>query len=340
MDKDLLQTVAFDLGVSQYSSETEFQFHNRVIYTALACWIKAACQDQPVMQSNVCEGVSRRHIHDKCSKVLASFLCRYSSSVPWFTTDDSSEDAVSLIRSRLLRHQDIINVGFNTNVALAKCNSELLSNTLEVIRGALFIPQCHYNGISLTRTPAKTENAPQRELIYSSTWLSEYLSSAWWESFAPNTEDRIEYFDATKRAVNMYQCWQSVKPKTMGKYIIARRPVNVSSHEYLVVNTQSMKLHRIDSVLQDFGEHRRFIFALRAEANNPVNGKVTIYSDHIHLKMRTCLPAKETQLLESLAWPHSNITDRLEWDMSLQIWEYIKPFLEALGMVFMEEKHG
>ena len=41
MEKDLLQTAALDLGIVRYSSESESQFNNRVIYSALACWIKA-----------------------------------------------------------------------------------------------------------------------------------------------------------------------------------------------------------------------------------------------------------------------------------------------------------
>ena len=48
VEKDLLHTTALDLGITRYSTESDAQFHNRVIYSAMACWIKAACQDRPV----------------------------------------------------------------------------------------------------------------------------------------------------------------------------------------------------------------------------------------------------------------------------------------------------
>lgn len=82
------------------------------------------------------------------------------------------------------------------------------------------------------------------------------------------------------------------------------------------------------------------MFGLRAAANNPVPGQIIKFQDHVHLKMRTYLPAKETQLLETYAWPHNSINDRLEWDMSISVWNYIEPFLSALGMAIREEDHG
>lgn len=339
MEKDLLQTVAFDLGITRYSSESNTQFNNRVIYSAMACWIKAACQDQPI-NGNQSEGVSRRHIHDKCSQILSAFLRRYHSSEPWFASDDVNNDVIILLRSRLLRHQEILNVGFNTNVALSTVRYEYLSEDLEVIHGMLFLPGSRYEGIALTQKPTFAENATIATTVPVNQWLDEYIKSAWWESYDVSKEEGLEYFDARKVTSNMYKCWQSLMPQTVDKYIVVRRPVNVISHEYLLVNTRSNKMHRIDPVLKDFGEHRRFMFGLRAAANNAVPGQISKYPDHVHLKMRTYLPAKETQLLESYAWPHSSINDKLEWDMSIPVWNYISPFLIALGMAIREEEHG
>lgn len=339
MEKDLLQTAALDLGIVRYSSESESQFNNRVIYSALACWIKAACQDH-LAEHERSEGVSRRHIYDKCTRILNAFLCRYHSSEPWFNTDDTANNAVALIRTRLLRHQDILNTGFNTNIAMPAVGYELLSHNLEAIRGVLLAPGCQYNGIAMTRKPQNPVVEPIANMTFESQWLEEYVNTAWWEPFSISQEESLEYFDAHKKVANMYLCWQATMPKAAEKFIIVRRPVNVNSHEYILVNTHSKKMHRIDPVLKELGEHRRFMFALRAAANNHVIGKVAVFAEHVHLKMRTYLPVKETHLLEAFAWPHNSITDRLEWDMSISVWEYICPFLTALGMTFREDEHG
>ena len=339
MEKDLLQTAALDLGITRYSTESDAQFHNRVIYSAMACWIKAACQDRPVGGDHT-EGVSRRHIHDKCNRILSAFLRRYHSSEPWFAIEDINNDAVGLLRSRLLRHQELLNAGFDTNVALSATSYIGLSVDLEVIHGMLFHPGARYDGIALTRQPISSEAIDASEITTVGTWFDTYVQTAWWEPFDVSKEDGLEYFNARKATANMYKCWETLIPKIKDKYMIARRPVNVVSHEYLILNTQNNKMHRIDPVLKDFGEHRRFMFGLRTAANNSVTGQITKYQDHVHLKMRTYLPAKETQLLETFAWPHNSIHDRLEWDMSIPVWNYIEPFLSALGMAIREEKHG
>ena len=339
MEKDLLQTVALDLGIMRYSAESDAQFNNRVIYSAMACWIKATCQDQPIGGERV-EGVSRRHIHDKCNRILSAFLCRYHSSEPWFAVEDANNDAVGLLRSRLLRHQELINVGFNTNIALSTTSYIGLSADLEVIHGMLFHPGSRYNGIALTRQPISTENIEPTEIIPVDSWLDTYVKTAWWEFFDSSKEEGLEYFNPRRMTSNMYKCWEASAPQTKDKYMIIRRPVNVVSHEYLILNTQNNKMHRVDPVLKDFGEHRRFMFGLRFIANNPVPGQITKHQDYVHLKMRTYLPVKETQLLETFAWPHNSISDRLEWDMSIPIWNYIAPFLSALGMVIREESYG
>lgn len=339
VEKDLLQTVAIDLGIKRYSVESDAQFNNRVIYSAMACWIKAACQDLPVGGDRF-EGVSRRHIHDKCSRVLSALLCRYHSSEPWFTVDEASNDAVGILRSRLLRHRDIINVGFNTNVSLVATSTECLSGGLEVIRGKLFLAEAKYNGIALTRQSVSPDEPSKLEIPPVGEWFDSYIKTAWWEPFETSKEDSLEYFNARRKTSNMYKCWETVIPKEKDKYLIVRRPVNVTSHEYLILNTQNNRIHRIDQVLKDFGEHRRFMFGLRTAVNNSVPGQIIRYQDHVHLKMRTYLPAKETQLLETFAWPHNSINDRLEWDMSIPVWNYIAPFLVALGMEIKEEIHG
>ena len=339
VEMDLLQTVAIDLGIKRYSVESDAQFNNRVIYSAMACWIKAACQDLPVGGERS-EGVSRRHIHDKCSRILSAFLCRYHSSEPWFAVEEANSNAVGILRSRLLRHQELVNVGYNTNVAPAAISNVCLSDGLEVIRGMLFLTGATYNGIALTKQPASAGIPSKLDVSPVGEWFDSYVKTAWWEPFEASKEESLEYFNARRKTSNMYKCWETVIPKEKDKYLIVRRPVNVTSHEYLILNTHNSRMHRIDQVLKDFGEHRRFMFALRSAANNPVPGQIIRYQDHVHLKMRTYLPAKEMQLLETYAWPHNSITDKLEWDMSLPVWNYIDPFFTALGMEIREENHG
>ena len=206
--------------------------------------------------------------------------------------------------------------------------------------GMLFLPGARYNGIALTKQSVASDFPDVQAVPPVGVWFDTYVKSAWWEPFDVFQGEALEYFNARRKTANMYKCWEALMPKEKGKYLIVRRPVNIASHEYIILNPQINRMHRVDPVLKDLGEHRRFMFALRAAANNPVPGQIIRYQDHVHLKIRTYLPAKETQLLETFAWPHNSINDRLEWDMSIPVWNYINPFLIALGMEIREENHG
>lgn len=96
-------------------------------------------------------------------------------------------------------------------------------------------------------------------------------------------------------------------------------------------------MHRIDPFLQVQGYHIRIMLALRKKANNSVVAIAKKHSGYIHLKLSTHLPTKERTILESYAWPINRINDMLCWTMYGFIWEYIKPYLEALGIRITEE---
>ena len=100
------------------------------------------------------------------------------------------------------------------------------------------------------------------------------------------------------------------------------------------------RIHRIDSFLHSIGEHRRMMFALRAIERNEPPVLLTIFSDHIHIKLWSYLPQNELSLLESYAWPYGVIEDKLEWDMPKTTGQYLCNSLNVLGLTLMEDNHG
>jgi len=75
MEYRILHAMAADLGIFKYENESESQYCNRVLYSAMASWIKAVALDQPVTSGQMDNpGVSRRHISDKCTAILNEML--------------------------------------------------------------------------------------------------------------------------------------------------------------------------------------------------------------------------------------------------------------------------
>ena len=337
MTDEMMATMATDLNIRQFACESRSQFINRLLYSAMACWIKAAALDRSVsFHTDPNQGTSRRHILDRCDNVLAEMLRRFPVSELWFKTEPGNERAVQLLRSRLIRHGDLLNVGFQTNLTLAPESITPLNSDLECGKGCLLNPSFFYSGIAMLRR-RKTEYLFEgSDQIDSCEWLRDYIRSAWWKP-VDHLED-VEYFNPFLKAKSNYRCWQDVAPTPVEGIVLARYTNNALPAEYLLVkHGENNRLHRIDSFFQETGEYRRFQFALRKIAANDLVADARIFRDHIHLKLNYYLPERENRLLESFAWPCSSVSDKLEWDMVLLIWPYIKIHLEKLGIAVREE---
>lgn len=344
MTDEMVATMAMDLNVRQFASETRSQFINRLLYSAIACWIKTASLDDPISLPDLgqsvsrqqIQGVSRRHILERCDRVLTEMLQRFPASKSWFEVRPGDEKSVSLLRSRLIRHGDLLNIGFQTNLILAPESVTLLSSNLECGKGYLLDPSFFYSGIAMLRKREAECCFKGSDRIDSCEWLGNYIKSVQWKPVS-HLED-VEYFNPFRKARSNYRCWQDVTPVPVEGIVFARQKVSLSFTEYLLIKPgENTKFHRIDSFFRETKEYRRFQFALRKLVGNDLTANAKIYNDHIHLKLSFDLPEWENRLLESFAWPYSSVSDKLEWDMILPIWFYVKIYLEKLGIAIREE---
>lgn len=337
MNSNMLQRMCFDLGIKKYASETGEHYVRRVLYSALASWMKAVCLDRPLTTTEA-GGISSKHVYDRVNQVYSEYMRRFPDSAAWFQVDSENDSAVKTIRRRLIQHGDIIKVGFDTNISLVFQHAVPLTATLECIYGVPLRPNSFYSGISTlnsTNTTAASCEDPSQTI---DEWLNAYTKTAWWQKYN-NLDNATEYFDAARKAKNN-QCWQASLPRVRSSLVIARVPNVVTSYEYLLINVDNQKFHRLDPHLKEVGEHRRFLMALRSLQGNKIPVRLVRHRDHVHLSMRVYLPLRETVLLESYAWPTNSITDRLEWDMPAAVWDYIEPALISLGLEITEVTDG
>ncbi len=332
MEDRILHTMAADLGIFKYENESERQYCNRVLYSAMASWIKAVALDQPVTSEQMDNpGVSRRHISDKCTAILNEVLKRFPESKLWFESEKTQESPIAFLLSRLLRHGDILQVGFETNLILAGRNETILSDRIKCRKGEVLSEGTFYSGIAMLQKVQKSEVFEPEAVKEAAVWFEDYIKSAWWKE--TEIDDNVQYFNACKRTKNNHLCWQTERPEPVKGVWLIRRTIYKNGYEYFLIRKdEGLYKHQIDSFLQEMGEHRRFMIAMRYMADNAVPVQAERYSDHISLNLRIHLPQKESTLLETYAWPHNAATDRLEWDMDEAVWRFIKPHLYNLGL--------
>jgi hypothetical protein len=332
MEDRILHAMAADLGIFKYENESERQYCNRVLYSAMASWIKAVALDQPVTSEQMDNpGVSRRHISDKCTAILNEVLKRFPESKLWFESEKTQESPIAFLLSRLLRHGDILQVGFETNLILAGRNETILSDRIKCRKGEVLSEGTFYSGIAMLQKVQKSEVFEPEAVKEAAVWFEDYIKSVWWKE--TEIDDNVQYFNACKRTKNNHLCWQTERPEPVKGVWLIRRTIYKNGYEYFLIRKdEGLYKHQIDSFLQEMGEHRRFMIAMRYMADNAVPVQAERYSDHISLNLRIHLPQKESTLLETYAWPHNAATDRLEWDMDEAVWRFIKPHLYNLGL--------
>ena len=71
MKNEILVAMASDMKITKYELESDAQYTQRVLYSALACWVKAATLDRDISQPNSV-GASKKHIKEKCTKIIGA----------------------------------------------------------------------------------------------------------------------------------------------------------------------------------------------------------------------------------------------------------------------------
>ena len=337
MSENIIETMASDLGVHCFQNESLESFRCRVIYSAMACWIKAIAMDQPVYSSVL--GVSRRYVYER-SKAIFDTMCRmYPESQKWFVLPDENDHPVVLIRKRLLKHGDLLNEGFNTSIVLTHSYSKQITSEFETVYGIILSKDVEYSGIATIRKNISESYDFSESISDAPTWLRDFLKNVSWFSDS-NILNNTEYFDPFTKQKNNYSAWNNYPPRTIKDLYLTRIPVNKKNYEYFLVKPKYNLSHKIDPFFIIQGYHIRIMNALRVLANNMTEAKVKEYYSHVKLQLNTSLPDEINVLLECYAWPYHNIKDRHCWIMDPFIWRFIAPYIENLGIRITEDSHG
>ena len=338
MAVELIERMAADLGIIAYHEESETEFARRVSYSAMSNWAKTIALDKAVGsgEENLI-GVSRRHMYERSRAVLDMLCAVIPGLKEWYKVEEGEEHPAQLIRTRLLNHGDLVNVGFDTNLALSERYAETLTNHAETAYGVLLDEGIQYNGIATVRLREINwaSVAPQKAV----DWMTGFVKDAWWSSSISNSS-RWQYYNPRSKVKNHYSAWQDAVPDMVNGIVMARTVVNVTGYEYYLLKPAERLIHRLDPFLKERGEYLRLMYALRACCENPVEARLTRYSDHYVLGLSARLPVQEKNLLESYCWPLKHVTDNLNWLMNEYIWDYLNPLVNALGIRIMEEING
>lgn len=329
----LIEEMASDLGIKKYNGESYQSWTSRVLYSAVSCWIKTSTLDSPGCE--VSKGVSKKHVLLKCRPILEEFVNRYKEQSDYFLVNESGEDAVSILRSRLLAADEIRVVGFDSYIILSSDKEISLTESLNRCFGKLLDEDAFYSGVSLLRK-GLNESFSKPIIQSSEEWFDDFTKRLWWEEMGHM--DELEFFDPFRQVNNLYGCWGKSLVSSVNGFILARRTVNLYDYEYFIIKQgEKMKYHGLEPLGKELQLQIRLAILFKALANNPMTANIDNHDEYVRLKLYNKLPLKERQILETYAWPNDRIDNEYDWVMSSEIWDYVKPYIEALNIVLCTE---
>lgn len=338
MAEHIIDRMASDLGISHFQEETLIEYESRVAYSAMASWIKAITMDQPVGSKETgFVGVSRRHVYERSRSILDTICKMYPELAGWFGLSEAQEDPTILMRTRLLKHGDLLNEGFDTNIALSYPYSVQIASGLETVYGQILGKNLEYAGIATIRQ--NDIELSSEKMAGTEKWICGFLNEVWWSSKFPDMSE-WQYFNPLIPAKNNYSAWQDSPPEPVYGVFLARAVVNKYSYEYYLIKAKVRIFHKIDTFLQEQGFHIQLMYALRVGAQNMSEAHIKVYDSHVKLQLNAYLPKEASSLLESYAWPTRHVNDKLGWTMTPVIWSFISPHIEQLGIKIMEDNDG
>lgn len=348
MSIDILNTIVKDLKMVKCRDESNYLYHARIVYSAMAMWIKTTALDSNISDDITTNGASKKHVFERCSRVLNDIVSIEPSIRPWFF-DEFEEDSsattkshpVNIIRERMLQAAELIETGFNSDVAVPCWNVIPLSKNFTRLIG---IPSNSY--------PYSAKSA-------GITWIDENIIAEFYEQKMPSaaeqtikyfsitnweraiSDERKEYFDPSILESSLYKGWTTKRPSKIA-FCLSRRDLGNHLYEYYAEKTidEVQVIHKIDEYLIERNEHRRFLYGFRKLVDNPVCAYFTKYDGFIKLHLCAHLPLEEEIIIHTLAWPVQYITDELNWLIPSSVWSIFMMILNQLDINVVEETHG
>ena len=343
MNSELKVQLRKDLQINAYEGDLSSHYECRLIYSALAEWLRFAVFDETTDDSF---SKSKAYILGRGIEILSSFVGSSTALRQWFLEDEKGihefNEPVREIRNRMLLAGEYFELLPSHNLSIPASKRLNLNGYFDRLIGIVdesLLSSIKYVGVTkLIKTQGRKQSYKDFSIDEYMDWI---LKKSKWNSV--NDFEGFEFFDAYSKKAP-YKSWVDFPIKGMN-YHLARLSIYNGFHEYYLFK-KNIKGEWLNSQLQDWlsetKEERRIILGLRKECNNKAVAKYRFNREIVELKFFCRLPIKEEIFIETYCWPLRYYKDKLNYIVPIEVWPNIKHKLEVnLGMETEESnKYG
>jgi hypothetical protein len=347
LKNDLLYQIAKDLKIEKFRGEEQDEYTNRLVYSAIGCWLIHSLQDKDFMDNYNKKGISKSYLTRKISKVVSEYVDIFPS-FRTFLDGLSETDFVVSLRENFERAGYIVHAGFDEYILTSPQKVAKLSNNCFLLRNDFENTNFKTIGLaSFAKDSNNSEVCNLDELFYlikmdALNWTKKYIESLRWSN-AEKLSDETQFFNA-KSIKNFSECWESIFPEdneiTLYKtndwdYGFVKNTnagkVGIKIPEWLIGQgtNESEKLFDNDV--------RRFMYGLKAMNNNRVKVLTFKKTECVEIKLFNALPTREGTVLQFLGWKKRSYLNDYNYIIPNEMVDTMRKLLEHLSII-MEVK--
>lgn len=338
---DILNQIVNDLNLRHYKGEGRNQYISRVVYSALSMWIRISTLDEDIFQQPFNKiGVSKIHILNRCQPFLENMIELYPEIHSWFYPKEYKKNPIVIIRDRLCSGGELVDVGFNTDLALPCYQECVVNNRVGIIRGfnvgyrqkAAGLAQLKMLDEENTVDIGKALEFYNLKYQSAEEILNTYIKNIKWNK-GEGISDLIfnKYYDNS-----FSNCWDSeykLKDNDISLY-----KYGTNDFGFVKKTNGSIYTSQINQYLIERFEVRRFMYGLKCGVKNSIVAKYKRYEEAglVELNLYNGLPSREQNILLLLGWPLQNVSDKYNLLFDASVWLFVEKVLKNLNIILQE----
>jgi hypothetical protein len=308
---ELLLAMATDMGIKQFTGETEASFTYRLLFSALGQWCLRVAQ-------NTFDGTSGTTKHNQ-TIVLNELLEKYTKVFPSigdrFVDFSNQQINISVFIRRVYEETGYLITNESNHNRLANFGRSILLGDKALFFG---LPASDYtvNGLGVFAPPTAYSVSTKEFLIRDNLTHEEYFQVRFdpIDFYDRDVEQaELEFFNPLSKNVP-FRSWEK-QPTT--DCTVARKSETGPFYRIMRIGDSLQfsdePIEQQSDSLTSY-EYRRLYFALKARYGNPLKAVVAkVDADYSTVKIGGRLPNREYYYLLLLAWPINNAFDKINF---------------------------
>lgn len=224
MKDQLIKNIRNDLKISQYDGEDRTNYYCRILYSAIAEWLKMSILDKTNENSKY---KSKLYLRLRGEEILKSFLQIFPECYDYFykDSDSSTKNPINIIREKMISNGELIET--NEGITLPSGKIHIPNSSYIRIVGVTY-ENVFSSGITKLKNEIYEIETKQVKLN-NENFFKTYFKKMKWDILS--TFDDFEYINP-KLNKPPYKCWQSVDSLKEHTIHLSRLYVNDYLYDY------------------------------------------------------------------------------------------------------------